>query len=113
MMQANPLLTIVREQRERIVELERENALLEDEVHRLTTQGANDDTPDMITVKQAMHLLGVSDKTIYKAVKKGALPGARKIAGAIRIDRHILLDWFKGTGVPTPAQGKGRNKQGR
>ena len=56
----------------------------------------------MLTVDELAALLRVEPKTIYRAVKLGEIPGARRLGRAIRIHRPTLLRWLEGNADKQP-----------
>ncbi len=50
--------------------------------------------PQVLTVEEVAALLRVNRKTAYEAVRRGELPGVRRIGGTIRISRQAVLDWL-------------------
>ncbi len=54
--------------------------------------------PVVLTVDETAELLRCDRKTVYTAIERGKLPGARKIGRAIRIHRATLLDWLGADG---------------
>ncbi len=110
-------MQLVRDQQERIVELERELAV---ERHLRTTQPApaaanSDGEPavdaEYLTVKEAAALLSVHADTIYRAVKEGSIPGAIKVKGSIRLRRVELLNWSRSADTAPPAQRQTRRSR--
>jgi len=57
-------------------------------------------TPLTIAFDEALALTGVSRNTLYTLVKKGGVPGARKLGNTWRFHRETLLEWLKGAPVP-------------
>lgn len=55
---------------------------------------------EVLTVEEAASLLRLNRKTVYEAIDRGELPGARRIGRKIRVCRATLLQWL--------AQGQGR-----
>lgn len=112
------LVQLVRDQQERIVELERELAV---ERHLRTTQAApaaaNSDgeasvvDAEYLTVKEAAALLSVCKDTIYAAVRDGLIPGAIRIKGSIRLRRTELLNWSRSGEAAPPAQRQQRRSR--
>lgn len=96
------LVQLVRDQQERIVELERALAVAEAQLGA----GKNEDE-EWLTVAEAAALLKVCDKTLYTAVKAGEIPGAWKVGGSIRLLKRALLGWST-SGQQPAAAGKGR-----
>ena len=56
-------------------------------------------TPAVLTVDEAAALLRVDRKTVYTAIRRGKLPGVRKVGRVIRIHRATLLDWLGADGL--------------
>lgn len=52
--------------------------------------------PILMTVTEVADLLRVSTKAVYDMVRRGQLPGARKVGGSWRFHRDKLLDWIAG-----------------
>ena len=50
--------------------------------------------PDFLSVKELASYLGVNTNTVYGAIKKGKIPGAKKIGGRILIHRLTFESWF-------------------
>lgn len=59
-----------------------------------------------IDVREAAHILNVSDKTVYRWVKQGSLPHF-KINGNIRFYRSEILDWALNNRVNVAADFRG------
>ncbi len=55
---------------------------------------------EVMTVNEAADFLRVNRKTIYDAIGRGELPGARRVGRKIRLSRAALVAWL--------AQGQGR-----
>lgn len=55
---------------------------------------------DVMTVQEAASYLRVNIKTVYDAIARGELPGARRVGRKIRMSRSALVAWL--------AQGQGR-----
>jgi excisionase family DNA binding protein len=51
----------------------------------------------MMTVDEAADLLDLNRNTLYDAIKRDEIPGARRIGRTIRIHRPTLMDWLKGS----------------
>lgn len=47
-----------------------------------------------MTIEELATILSQSPKTLYKAVKKGTLPGFR-LGGNIRLDPHEVAEWLR------------------
>ena len=47
-----------------------------------------------LTIDDLAAMVGVSPKTLYKAVKQGRLPALR-VLGSIRLDPHDVADWLR------------------
>jgi excisionase family DNA binding protein len=54
--------------------------------------------PEMLNVEELAELLRVDRKTVYDAIAKGEIPGARRVARAIRVSRDAVIDWLRGQG---------------
>lgn len=52
--------------------------------------------PRFLTVDELADLLRVNRKTVYEAIARGKIPGARRVGGAYRIFRDAVLGWFAG-----------------
>lgn len=50
--------------------------------------------PEVLTVDEAAALLRVNRKTLYEAIRSGAIPGVRRIGRAIRVHRETMLRWM-------------------
>jgi excisionase family DNA binding protein len=50
--------------------------------------------PSFLTVDELAKLLRVNRKTVYEALARGDIPGARRVRGTYRILRDAVLDWF-------------------
>ncbi len=61
--------------------------------------------PSVLTVDELAALLRVNRKTVYDALARGEIPGARRIGGCYRILRDRVLDWL--------AAGQGRVSRSR
>lgn len=64
--------------------------------------------PDVLTVDETAALLRVNRKTVYDAIKRGELPGVRRLGRSIRLSRSAVLAWLaEGDGcVPRSARGR-------
>jgi excisionase family DNA binding protein len=51
--------------------------------------------PPVLSIDEAAELLRVNRKTLYEAVRRGHIPGARRIGRIIRVDRETLLAWLR------------------
>ena len=59
--------------------------------------------PTGMAVSEAASEYGVSEATLYAAVHRGELPGARRIGKRIIIQRQIFEEWMRsGHGDPDP-----------
>jgi excisionase family DNA binding protein len=61
--------------------------------------------PAVLTVDELAALLRVNRKTVYEALGRGEIPGARRIRGRYRILRDAVLRWL--------ADGQGRAPRSR
>jgi excisionase family DNA binding protein len=59
----------------------------------------------VLTVEELAALLRIERKTAYAAIRRGEIPGARRIGGIIRVSRERVLAWL--------AQGQGRVSHSR
>jgi excisionase family DNA binding protein len=48
---------------------------------------------DVLTAKQAMTLLNVSENTLYKYCREGRIPHFR-VGNAVRFRRSVLAEWI-------------------
>ena len=57
--------------------------------------------PELLTVSEVALLLRCSEESVRRKIRRGGLPafhlGAR--GSAIRIPRHQLVEWLRGTGA--------------
>lgn len=72
-----------------------------------TTETQKRDVPDpvlptslplILTVDELAVLLRVNRKTVYAAIREGAIPGVVRVGGTIRISRDVVLAWTAGEG---------------
>jgi excisionase family DNA binding protein len=63
--------------------------------------------PLVLTVDEAAVLVRCDRKTLYRAVRLGEIPAARRLGGVIRIHRDSFLAWLAG-GATLGATGHGR-----
>jgi excisionase family DNA binding protein len=54
------------------------------------------DEPSVFTADEVARLLRVNIKTVYDAVRRGELPGARRIGNTLRFGRGPLMKWLNG-----------------
>jgi len=59
----------------------------------------------VLTVDELAALLRVERKTVYAAIRRGEIPGVRRIGSVLRASRGAVLDWL--------AQGQGRVSRSR
>jgi excisionase family DNA binding protein len=50
--------------------------------------------PSVLTVDELAALLRVNRKTVYDALSRGEIPGARRIGSTYRILRAAVLEWL-------------------
>jgi excisionase family DNA binding protein len=50
--------------------------------------------PMVLTVDELAALLRVNRKTVYDALARGEIPGARRIGGRYRILRDAVVEWL-------------------
>jgi excisionase family DNA binding protein len=70
--------------------------------------GAPDRGPqlaEVLTVDELAALLRVERKTVYAAIRRGEIPGVRRIGALLRVSRDAVLAWL--------AQGQGRVSRSR
>jgi excisionase family DNA binding protein len=56
--------------------------------------------PPILTVDEVAELLRLDRKSIYAAIRRGEIPGVRRIGRTVRLHRATVLEWL--------AQGQGR-----
>ncbi len=56
--------------------------------------------PQPMTVKELSAFLRISDDTLYVALERGEIPGARKIGAQWRIAPSVLHAWLSGRTAP-------------
>ncbi len=66
---------------------------------------AENDIPTVLTVEEVAELLRVDRKTVYELIRRGELPGVRRIGRTIRVHRETVLRWL--------AEGQGRAPRSR
>ncbi len=52
------------------------------------------DLPAFMSVREFAQLLRLNEKTVYDAIKRGGIPGARRVGRSIRIERAAALQWL-------------------
>ena len=52
------------------------------------------DLPEVITVAELADLLRMNRKTLYEALARGDIPGAKRIGREYRISRPVVLRWL-------------------
>lgn len=60
------------------------------------------DRPPFLTVDEAADFVGINRKTLYAAIRRGEVAGAREISGVIRIRTETFLASFDGAPKPRP-----------
>jgi len=55
---------------------------------------AVDALPEILTADEVAQLLRLNRKTVYEALARGEIPGARRIGRTYRIARSALLEWL-------------------
>jgi excisionase family DNA binding protein len=50
--------------------------------------------PEVLTVAEVAVLLRVNRKTVYAGVKRGEIPGVRRVGGTIRVLRDAVVNWL-------------------
>jgi excisionase family DNA binding protein len=65
---------------------------------RESERGQDEETaepqPPVLTVDELATLLRVNRKTVYEALSRGEIPGARRIGASYRILRGAVLEWL-------------------
>lgn len=56
----------------------------------------------LINVRDAAALVGVTESTGYRWLKRGELPGAVRVGGRWYVRGAVVLAWLKGANVPDP-----------
>jgi len=56
--------------------------------------GRTEPAPAVLTVDELAALLRVNRKTVYDALARGDIPGARRIGATYRILRDAVLEWL-------------------
>jgi excisionase family DNA binding protein len=52
--------------------------------------------PDVMTVEEAARYLGISKLSMYKLIRAtGSTVPVKRVAGAFKVSRRQLLDWFE------------------
>lgn len=64
-----------------------------------------DDLAPVLTVDEVADLLRVDRKSIYEVIRRGELPGVRRLGRSIRVHRDTVLRWI--------AEGQGRAPRSR
>lgn len=94
----------------RLEEVARENERLRVELEQalaeLATPATEEPQDQWLTVAQAAEETGISQSTIYRAIKDRTMPGAKKIRGSLRIWRPALLE----SDLPKPRHARGRRR---
>lgn len=61
---------------------------------RATPPEPESSLPAVLTVDEFAALLRLNRKTVYDALARGDIPGARRIGGTYRILRDAVIDWL-------------------
>jgi excisionase family DNA binding protein len=56
--------------------------------------GEEQPPPSVLTVDELAALLRVNRKTVYDALSRAEIPGARRVGGRYRIHRDAVLEWL-------------------
>lgn len=56
--------------------------------------GDEEPPPSVLTVDELAALLRVNRKTVYDALSRSEIPGARRVGGRYRIHRDAVLEWL-------------------
>ena len=62
--------------------------------HRQQAKAVTEPPPSVLTVDELAALLRVNRKTVYDALARGEIPGARRIGATYRILRDAVLEWL-------------------
>ena len=62
--------------------------------NHVTRRHAYEPPPPVLTVDELAALLRVNRKTVYAALSRGSIPGAKRIGATYRIHRDALLEWL-------------------
>jgi excisionase family DNA binding protein len=54
---------------------------------------------DVVTVDELADYLRLDRKAVYDAIRRGEIPGVRRIGKVYRISRHSVTHWLAGTGA--------------
>jgi excisionase family DNA binding protein len=81
------------------------DALSPDPPRESLSSDREDAAPAVLTVDELAALLRVDRKTIYALVRRGELPGVRRLGRTVRIHRGTVLAWL--------AEGQGRVPRSR
>jgi excisionase family DNA binding protein len=57
-------------------------------------EGQTEPEPAVLTVDELAALLRVNRKTVYEALARGEIPGARRLGATYRILRDAVLEWL-------------------
>lgn len=69
-------------------------------------EGCPSGEPLVLTVDEAAGLLRLNRKSVYEAIRRGELPGVRRVGAALRIHRETLVRWLaSGATIGSPCQG--------
>ncbi len=63
---------------------------------------------EILTAEEAATFLRLNPKSVYEAVKRGEIPGVRRIGRSLRFSRRALVEW------PQTSQGRvSRNRSAK
>lgn len=62
----------------------------------MTNLDAAAELPEVLTVDEVAAILKVNRKTVYRAIRRRAIPGVRRIGRSVRISSIALLGWLRG-----------------
>jgi len=54
--------------------------------------------PEYLTIDEVCELLQLGKRTVYELARTGRLPGAAKVGGQWRVNRHKLMAWLEDGG---------------
>jgi len=63
-------------------------------VHEHRDEEQTEPQPSVMNVEELAALLRVNRKTVYEALSRGEIPGARRLGATYRILRGAVLDWL-------------------
>ena len=58
----------------------------------------------VLTADELATFLRLDRKTVYAALKKGTIPGGKKVGRCLRISRDAVLSWLSSQGPAAPSK---------